>query len=433
MYSSVVRTTHFAVYYPLLTTHYIMAPATYQLSDLTNFIRRVFALNLPEPVWVAAELAQANTSRGHQWLTLVQKDPETDQIIAQLEAVVWNNKLQELNGHHGPKLVKDLLRQGMSVRLRVSTSFHERYGLKLVVEELDPAHTLGELERRRRETLDRLAAEDLLDRNAHLPLSLAPLRLAVISSETAAGLADFQQQLRANPYNYDFKVRVFTAAMQGFQTSPEIIKRLHEIRRNWPETFDAVVIVRGGGGRTDLVAFDEEQLCRTVAKYPLPVIVGIGHETDETLLDRVAHRSLKTPTATAVYLIECLLQAEIQVLRLGRRINQAGRQITAYESPRLDRLNLAVRQAATSALITEGNQLSLLARDLEQLPPRTLKATNDHLDHLEQLLTALRPETTLARGYALVSQEGRLITDPKTIASGEVEVRLRSGRVRLKK
>lgn len=410
-----------------------MAPETYQLSDLTNFIRRVFALNLPEPVWVAAELAQATTSRGHQWLTLVQKDSKTDRIIAQLEAVVWNNKLRELSGHHGPKLLNDLLQQGMSVRLRVSTSFHERYGLKLVVEELDPAHTIGDLERRRRQTMDRLAAEDLLNRNAGLSLSLAPLRLAVISSETAAGLADFRQQLQANPYGYDFKVKVFSAAMQGLQTSPEIIKRLREIRRNWPESFDAIVIVRGGGGRTDLAAFDEEELCRTVAEHPLPVIVGIGHETDETVLDRVAHRSLKTPTATAVYLIERLLQAEARVLQLGRRINQAGQQVLAYEGPGLERLALAVRQSSVTALTAERNRLNLLARDLEQLPVRALANATDQLNHLEQLLTALRPETTLARGYALVSQKGRLITDPESIAEGEVEIRLRSGRVKLKK
>jgi len=410
-----------------------MPPETYQLNDLTNFIRRVFALNLPEPVWVAAELAQANSSRGHRWLTLVQKNPETDQIIAQLEAVVWNSKLRELNGHHGPKLLNDLLQQGMSVRLRVSTSFHERYGLKLVVEELDPAHTIGELERRRRQTLENLAVDDLLDRNAQQHLSLAPLRLAVISSETAAGLADFRQQLEANPYGYDFKMKVFTAAMQGLQTSPEIIRRLREVRRNWPNAFDAVVIVRGGGGRTDLAAFDEEQLCRAVAEHPLPVIVGIGHETDETVLDRVAHRSLKTPTATAVYLIERLMQAEARVLQLGRRINQAGGQITAYESPRLDRLGLAMRQSAVLALSTESNRLDLIDRDLEQLPARALTTASDHLNYLEQLLTALRPETTLARGYALVSQEGRLITDPEAIAPGEVDVRLRLGRVKLTK
>jgi exodeoxyribonuclease VII large subunit len=411
----------------------LIPPATYQLADLTSFIRRVFALNLPEPVWVAAELAQANVSRGHCWLTLVQKDADNDQVLAQLEGVVWANKITELRRIHGPKLIDGLFQQGMSVRLRVSTSFHARFGLRLVVEDIDPAHTIGELERRRQLTLQRLAAEDLLDRNARLPLPLAPQRLAVISSDTAAGLADFREQLDGNPYGYDFKLRLFPAAMQGAQTSPEITGRLREIRRNWPAAFDAVVIVRGGGGRTDLAAFDEEILCRAVADFPLPIIVGIGHETDDTVLDRVAHSSLKTPTASAVFLVERLTQTEGRLLQLGRRIAQSGRQLVAVNQPRLDRLSVATRQLATNTLTAETNRLDRLDRELTELPRRTLRDAAEQIRHYEQLLTALRPETTLARGYALVSQNGRLVTSPDDLEPGEVDVRLKDGRVKLRK
>jgi exodeoxyribonuclease VII large subunit len=410
-----------------------LTPETYQLADLTNFIRRVFALNIPEPVWVAAELAQVSESRGHRWLTLVQKDPDTDQIIAQLEGVAWNNKVRELRQTHGMQLIDGLLQQGMSVRIRVSTNFHERYGLRLSVEDVDPAHTIGELERRRQLTLQRLSAEDLLDRNARLLLPLAPQRLAVISSDTAAGLADFREQLDANPYGYQFKIKVFPAAMQGAQTSPEIIRRLREISRNWADRFDAVVIVRGGGGRTDLAAFDEEQLCRAVAEHQLPVIVGIGHETDETVLDRVAHRSLKTPTATAFFLIEQSLRTEGHILQLGRRIAQSARQITGWERSHLDRLAQANRQLAQSALVSEAHRLGRLEFDLQRLPPAALSTADDQLRHFEQLLTALRPETTLARGYALVSQAGRLIVSPDDIEAGELEVRLKDGRVKVRR
>jgi exodeoxyribonuclease VII large subunit len=410
-----------------------MAPATYQLSDLTNFIRRVFALNLPEPVWVAAELAQANISRGHCWLTLVQKEAESDEIKAQLEAVVWANKLRELQGTHGLKLTNGLLQQGMSVRLRVSTSFHERYGLRLVVEDIDPTHTIGALERRRQQTLENLAADNLMNRNAEVPLAIVPQRLAIISSDTAAGLADFREQLEGNPYGYRFQLRMFNAAMQGVQTSPEITSRLREIRRNWPDSFDAVVIVRGGGGRTDLAAFDDEPLCRAVAEFPLPVLVGIGHETDETVLDRVAHRSLKTPTATAVFLIERLAQAEARLLQLGRGISLAGRNQLLASTLELNRQANTVRQAAGQSLLNEHHRLDRLAVELNQLPKRVLTAANDQLSHYEQLLAALRPETTLARGYALVSQEGRLITNPGDLVEGEVDVRLKEGRVKLKK
>ena len=408
-----------------------MTPETYKLTDLTGFIRRVFALNLPEPVWVAAELAQANDSRGHRWLTLVQKDPDTDQIVAQLEGVVWSRKLQELRRQHGPLLTEGLLRQGMSVRVRVSTNFHERYGLRLSVEDIDPAHTIGELERRRQLTLRRLAAEDLLERNARLSLPIAPRRLAVISSETAAGLADFREQLEANPYGYHFRLKIFTAAMQGVQTGPEVIRRLREIARNWPDRFDAVVIVRGGGGRTDLAAFDDEALCRAVAEHELPVLVGIGHETDETLLDRVAHRSLKTPTATAVFLIEQAVMAETHVLQLGRRIARSARQVVNWERPRLERLATANRNLARSALTTEGFRLDRLETDLKRLPAAGVRAAEDHLRHLESLLAALRPETTLARGYALVSQEGRLVVRPEDVTDAPLEVRLKDGRIRV--
>jgi exodeoxyribonuclease VII large subunit len=410
-----------------------MAPATYELSDLTNFIRRVFALNLPEPVWVAAELAQANISRGHCWLTLVQKEAESDEIKAQLEAVVWANKLRELQGEHGLKLTNGLLQQGMSVRLRVSTSFHERYGLRLVVEDIDPTHTIGALERRRRQTLENLAADNLMDRNAELPLPIVPQRLAIISSDTAAGLADFREQLEGNPYGYRFQLRMFNAAMQGAQTSPEIIKRLREIRRNWPDAFDIVVIVRGGGGRTDLAAFDEEALCRAVAEFPLPILVGIGHETDETVLDRVAHRSLKTPTATAVFLIERLAQAEARLLQLGRGISLAGRNQLSASTLELNRHANTVRQAAGQSLLNEHHRLDRLAGELNQLPKRVLTAASDQLSHYERLLAALRPETTLARGYALVSQEGKLITNPDDLVEGAVDVRLKEGRVKLEK
>lgn len=410
-----------------------MPPETYQLSDLTNFIRRVFALNIPEPVWVAAELAQANISRGHCWLTLVQKATENDEIKAQLEAVVWGNKLRELQSLHGLKLTNGLLRQGMSVRLRVSTSFHERFGLRLVVEDIDLTHTIGALERRRQQTLESLAADNLLQRNAGIALSAVPQRLALISSDTAAGLADFREQLDANPYGYRFQLRLFKAAMQGAQTSPEIISRLREIRRNWPDAFDAVVIVRGGGGRTDLAAFDDDALCRAVAEFPLPVLVGIGHETDETVLDRVANRSLKTPTATAVFLIDRLAQTEVRLLQLSRGISQsASFQLQAAKTD-IDRQAGRVHQTADQALLKEHYRLDRLNVELKQLPGRILASANDRLSQYEQLLTALKPETTLARGYALVSQNGQLITNPDDLVEGEVDVRLKEGRAKLEK
>lgn len=383
---------------------------TLALSQLTAFVRRVFALNLPEAVWVAAELAQVNESRGHTWLTLVEKDSEADDVVAQLEAVVWAGVHKKLQKAHGARLLRGVLQEGMSVRLQVTASFHDRFGLKLLVEDIDPEHTIGSLERRRQATLENLHAAGLLDRNARLPLPALPQRLAVISADTAAGLADFQNQLVQNPYGYAFRTELYPAAMQGAQTGEEITTRLRQIARRRRD-YDAIVLVRGGGGKTDLAAFNEEALCRALADAPLPILAGIGHEVDDTVADRVVHRSLKTPTAVAVYLIERLLQAERQLLQLGRAIGQTAENGLYHERTRLASMELHLHRSAAEALERARTQLR----------------------HQGELLDALRPEATLARGYALVSQNGQLLTSPAAVSRGAVDVRLREGRLRLTK
>ncbi len=405
---------------------------TLPLSQLAAFIRRVFALNLPEAVWVAAELGQVSTSRGHTWLTLVEKQAEGDAIVAQLDAVVWASGLKRMNKLHGPKLVRDLFQEGMSVRLQVTTSFHERFGLKLIVEDIDPAHTIGSLERRRQATLEALAADGLLDRNANLPLPLVPQRLAVISSDTAAGLADFQRQLDENTYGFAFATELYPAAMQGVQTGEEVTARLRQIARRRHE-YDLIVLVRGGGGKTDLAAFNEEAICRALADAPLPVLAGIGHEIDDTVADRVVHRSLKTPTAVAVYLIEQLLRAESHALHLGRSIAITAGQLRTQEATRLVRYAGEVDRAAAASLQTAHLRAAALLDELQRTARQSVAVTQQRLDHYGVLLDALRPETTLARGYALVSQHGKLVTDPDMVEPGEVTLRLRDGRIKLQK
>ena len=406
--------------------------ATLDLADLTSFIRRALALNLPEPVWVAAEISQANVSRENCWLTLVQKNLTSDAIVAQLDGVVWRGDLARLRRKYGVKIIRDLFQTGMSVRLRVATNFHERYGLRLTVEDIDPAHTIGLLEQRRQETLDRLSKEGLLSKNGQLPLPVVCQRLAVISSDTAAGLADFREQLTNNGYGYSFSLRLFPAAMQGQQTGPEVSARLRQIQRS-TEPFDAVVIVRGGGGRTDLAAFDDEDLARQVAACTLPVLTGIGHETDNAVLDAVAHTSLKTPTATAVYLIDRLVRAEGLVLRLGRSIEGQAATILRDRSQRLAQLTNYIDRNVRTTISSRQQRLASIENQLNLLPSAILNRAATRLTGYEQLLAALRPEAALARGYALVSQDGRIVTDPEELSNGDVDVRLAKGRVTLTK
>ena len=406
------------------------APTTYELRELTSFLHRVFALNLPDAVWVRCELAQVNLSRGNYWLTLVQKDEASDRIISQLEAVLWQSQLRDLQRRHGLRMLRDILQPGLSVRLKASVRFHERYGLRLTLEDVDPTFTLGELERRRQATLENLRAAGHLERNALLPLPSAIQRIAVISSDTAAGLADFSEQLRRNPYGYQVKESLLTAAMQGENASREIQARLRGLTRR-RYAYDAVVIIRGGGSRMDLAAFDEENLAVAVATCPLPVIVGIGHETDTSVLDQVAHTSLKTPTAVAAWLIDRLVRLEGTVLRYGQAIEQLTRQALLRERPRLDRLLTSAHQLAGQTLRSETQRLSFAEQQLRQLGPAALRRSTRELDTLERLLQALHPDTTLARGYALVTQGGKILTDAGEVASAEpLTIRLRRGRVR---
>ena len=405
---------------------------TLSLRELTTFIRRVFALNLPDAVWISAELGQVSESRGHRWLTLVEKAEHDDGITAQLDAVIWGGTYKKLLRAHDRKTLAGVLQEGMSVRLRVTAAFHERYGLKLIVEDVDPAHTLGALELRRQATLERLAADTLLDRNARAPLPPLLQRLAVISAETAAGWADFRRQLQENDYGYAFRLELFPAAMQGIQTAEEVMTRLRQIHRRAAD-FDAVVVVRGGGAKTDLAAFDDEALCRALAAARLPVLSGIGHETDDTVADRLVHRSLKTPTAVAAFLIEHSLRAEGRLLYLGRSMGEQVKSTLLREGERLERLRSGIDRG--SAFNVQAQHLRTVARKekLHALVQGNLRLAASKLERQAALLDALRPETTLARGYAMVSQQGQLISDPAQLRSGAVDIRLRHGRVRLHK
>ena len=380
-------------------------PSTYRLSELTAFLGRVFALNLPQPVWVAAEIAQASPSRGHCWLTFVENAGEGDgETVAALSGVVWSATLNRLRQRYGRKLTDGLFRAGTAVRVRASASFHPRFGLRLVVEDIDPNYTIGELERRRQQVLETLAAEGLLARNAAHPLPDPLLRLAVISSETAAGLADFRAQLEENTYGYRPAVTLFTAAVQGAQTGTGVSARLRQIARRRGE-FDAVALLRGGGSRTDLADFDDEGLCRAIAACPLPVLTGIGHETDRALADEVAHTSLKTPTAVAAFVIDRITRHEAALLQRGRRIGE-----------------LAAR-----GLDGQRDRLARLQRDVRLHAATTLREQAGRLAAHERLLTALRPETTLRRGYALVSQGGKLIKGVGELAPGRVRIHFGDG------
>ena len=375
--------------------------------ELNEFIRRVLALNLSEAVWVQGELAQINENRGHHFLTLVQKASESEEILAQSEAVIWQRTYRSIRRKTG-RIIDDVLRAGMEIKILVRVDFNERYGLKLIIEDIDPNFTLGELERQKRESLEKLEQEGLLLRNASLKLPAVLQRIAVLSSPEAAGLQDFLAQIQTNSYGYAFQYELFPAAVQGAQVWSEMQKQLKTINRRASQ-FDCLVLIRGGGSRTDLAAFDQYPICAAFAQSALPLLTGIGHEIDETLVDRVAHLSLKTPTAVADFLLTRNLQFENQIHDLGLRIQQLGRHRLRMEGLQLGKAEQSLffhcRQQQKNARF----KLNLLQDQLPQLLKAQLQKSRFELEKLEQSIQLLDPDQLLKRGYSLSFINGKLL------------------------
>ena len=391
--------------------------STLSLFALNEHIRRVVELNYQQPLWVAAEIAQVGQSRGHFYLDLVQKG-EDGNPVAQSQAMLWAMDYRRIRAALGPN-ADAVLREGLQVRLRVRVDFHERYGLKLQVADLDPAHTFGQLELQRQETLLMLRQAGLLDRNRALPLPPVAQRVAVVSSEGAAGFQDFREHLEQNDFGYRFHCQLFASAVQGNNAAAELQSALASIASR-REEFDCVVIIRGGGARLDLAAFDDAKLCRAVAQMPLPVLVGIGHETDETVLDLVAHTSLKTPTAVAGFLLQHHLFFENQISRAAENLRLASTFLLNAQHLELERCETALRWGSRERIGTAARHLDALEADLPRAVEHLLRTHAQRLMQADALCAALHPDRVLQRGYSITTRNGQLLRSAAEVRAGDV-------------
>ncbi|MFT4664611.1 MAG: exodeoxyribonuclease VII large subunit [Patescibacteria group bacterium] len=389
---------------------------TYSLYELNEYIRRIIALNIPRAIWLTAEIAQCNLSRGHLYLNLIQKDEETDELLAKSDAVIWSRELSRLKRKLG-KDFKALMQEGVAIKVAVRVDYNERYGMKLMIEDIDPIYTIGKLETVRRETIALLEKEELLTKNGNLGLPAVLQRVALISSETAAGYQDFMSQLANNNYGYSFSVKLFSAAMQGKQSSLEIVQQLERIERFGG--YDCVVITRGGGARLDLMSFDDYALNKAVANCKIPVLVGVGHETDDCIIDLVANTSVKTPTAVAAFLINHNMQFETMLLQMGQELYLQSQQQINGDLLWLEEAKQVLRWQSQSLLKNEKQQLSYRSDSVQQFTQNLLRQQAEQLNHLEELSSFLSPAATLKRGYSLTSQNGQIISDPATLKKGE--------------
>lgn len=392
------------------------------LYDLNALVRRSLEQCLPDEYWVQAELSEVRThpATGHCYVEFVQKDPRGNNLVAKARGVIWSNVFRLLRPYF-EESTGQAFEAGIKVLVQVSVSFHELYGFNLTVHDIDPTYTLGDMARRRREILKQLEDEGVLTLNKELPMPVLPRRVAVISSPTAAGYGDFRHQLEHNPRGYAFQVTLFAAAMQGDRVEASILEALDAINSR-AEQFDVVVIIRGGGATSDLSCFDTYLLAAACAQFPLPIITGIGHERDDTVLDSVAHVRVKTPTAAAEYLIACMDEAADRLNELSVRLHEG---VTArLEQERRCLYQCRNRIPASAVRRVSSAQLELLtARKNLHRSVETLLVRHRHrLELLRQRLADASPEKFLARGYSLTLKDGRAVKDASRLHEGDVLV-----------
>lgn len=388
------------------------------LFELNEYVRRVIALNFEAPVWVRAELSQVKQSRGHYYLDLIEKEESSDKIKAQSSAVIWANTFWFLRKKLGDILF-DILQDGMELKLKVYVDFHERYGMKLVVEDLDPSFSMGQLEIARRKILEQLKEERLLERNSLLPLPRVIQRLAILSAENAAGYQDFIKQLEENGYGYQFEFSLYPIAVQGDRVERDVVKALAEIN-SCQQDFDCIVIVRGGGARIDLAAFDNYAIGAAIANSSLPVVTGIGHDIDQTVTDLVANRFCKTPTAVADFLIEYNARFEALLMEREKILGRLGNIFLEGQRASLIRAQHWLELLPKTVFSEQGKTLQAQQNMLIQLGRSKLKEQSTRMQHMHAILRNLDPVNTLKRGYSITEdEEGNIITSPEGLRKGQ--------------
>jgi len=395
------------------------SPSAHALSlyQLNALVKQGLKACLPDAYWVQAELSEVHANyNGHCYVEFVQKDPRSNNLIAKARGTIWNNVYHLLKPYF-EEATGQIFTAGIKVLVKVTVDFHELYGFSLSVQDIDPTYTLGDMARRRQEILRQLEAEGVLTMNKELPLPACLQRIAVISSATAAGYGDFCNQLQHNPYGLVFYTRLFPAVMQGDRTEASVITALDAIAAQ-QDRWDAVVIIRGGGATSDLSCFDTYALAANCAQYPLPIITGIGHERDDTVIDSVAHTRVKTPTAAAEFLIAHQLQAAEAVEALAARMRDALVGRLEEQQRRLQRLMERLPLQVKMRLQAENHER--IALRLENSVKTLMLKQQHRLELIQNQLKAASPEHLLKLGYSITLKDGHAVTDASQLQPGDL-------------
>ncbi len=386
------------------------------LVELNRMVSEVVNSTFCDTVWVTAELTDVRVAQnGHCYMQLVQKDPKRGSMLAFANAHIWANRWWLLRDTFQQQ-TGQAFQSGLKVMLCVQVTMHEVYGYALNVVDVDPSYTLGEMARRRREILQQLEADGIIDMNRELEMPLLPQRVAIVSAAGAAGYGDFCHQLEDNEWGVRFYTRLFPAVMQGERTESSVIEALERIFEH-QEWFDVVVIIRGGGATGDLASFDSYDLASCVANFPLPVITGIGHDRDQTVLDRVAHTSVKTPTAAADLLIDMMADQVQRLQTLEKTLLDGTHGRIEREELRLTRLTQQVRGSHVT-LGQQINRLTLTGERIKMLAQQRISSDRQKLDYMAHAIDLVQPTNILKRGFSIVRAGGKAVRDANVVKKG---------------
>ncbi len=395
-----------------------MEQAVISLYELNNLVRGVIANTFTQSFWIRAEMSDVRVAQnGHCYLEFIEKDSKNRNIIAKARGSIWANVFRLLKAYFESE-TGQAFSSGLKVLVQVSIEFHELYGYSLNVHNIDPTYTLGDQARNRALILKQLEEEGVLTLNKELELSTIPNRIAVISSPTAAGYEDFYNQWENNTDGFVFYAHLFPAIMQGERTEESIISALDRIYEH-VDKFDAVIIIRGGGATSELSSFDSYLLAANCAQFPLPIITGIGHERDDTVLDIVAHTRAKTPTAVAEFLIKRIQSAAIVMYELQESIITSTNRKLTEETVFLNTLATHFSYIIKDNTKDQLNKINTFTERLKNATKRVIQEEKHRLTNKEQFLKLISPENILKKGYTLTIRNNKIVKSSLELKEGD--------------
>lgn len=397
------------------------------LSELQRRVRQVLEERFALPLWVSAEIAEVKVNySGHCYLELVEKGEGDGVPKAQARAVIWRSQYARIAAYFEAETGQRLA-AGMRILAKATVNYHELYGFSLQLLDVDPAYTLGDMERQRQMTIAQLQKEGVWDMNREAPMPVVVQRVAVVSSANAAGYQDFRKELAKSPYR--FEVTLFDAFMQGAAAEESIVTALCAVAERMDE-FDAVVLIRGGGSASDLNCFNAYRLCAHVAQFPLPILTGIGHDKDTSVADMVAHTALKTPTAVAGWLVERMTQTEGWLDYAALQLHDATKAAMHASEVRLERLTGDLRQMSGDLLTRQRLRAEHLSALLPEAVRNFLARQATRLDNAAELIAGRSPERILRLGFAVVRTGGKAVVSARGIRKGDaLEIEVADGTI----